>query len=92
MIYSDGSFVSAKETPGNIDACWEAAGVDGRMLDPVLMTFANRRAAQKEKYHGEFFIAESAADPHGTRYLEFFQRTREGTPKGIIAFRLGDDT
>ena len=92
MVYIDGSFVSAKEEPGDFDACWESAEVNGHLLDPVLLTFANRRAAQKEKYKGEFFIAESAADPHGTRYLEFFQRTREGAPKGIIALRLGGET
>ena len=47
------------------------------------------KAAQKARFGGEFFIAESAADPHGTRFLEFFQHTRDGTPKGIVALTLG---
>jgi hypothetical protein len=56
---------------------------------PVLLTFDHGRAAQKARFGGEFFIAESGADPHGTRFLEFFQHTREGTPKGIVALTLG---
>lgn len=89
-VYIDGSFVSEKDDPGDFDACWESAGVAGRLLDPVLLTFADGRAAQKAAYGGEFFIAESAADPHGTRYLDFFQQTRDGAPKGIIALDLGE--
>ena len=92
ILYIDGSFVGAKEDPGDFDVCWESAGVEGRLLDPILLTFGQRRAAQKEKYQGEFFIAQSAADPHGTRYLDFFQHTREGVPKGIVALSLGDGT
>ncbi len=88
-VYLDGSFVTAKENPGDFDACWESDGVDGRLLDPVLLTFTHGRAAQKERYGGEFFIAEGRADPHGTRYLDFFQHTRDGTPKGIVALTLG---
>lgn len=84
-IYIDGSFITATEEPGDFDACWDSRGVDGRLLDPVLLTFADGRAAQKAMYGGEFFIAEGAADPHGTRYLTFFQQTRDGTPKGIVA-------
>ena len=88
-VYLDGSFVTAKENPGDFDACWESVGVNGRLLDPVLLTFANGRAAQKARFGGEFFIAESVADPHGTRFLEFFQHTRDGTPKGIVALTRG---
>jgi hypothetical protein len=88
-VYIDGSFVAAKDNPGDFDACWESAGVNGPLLDPVLLTFGNGRAAQKARYGGEFFIAEGLADPHGARYLEFFQYSRDGIPKGIIALTLG---
>lgn len=91
QVYIDGSFVTATEEPGDFDVCWESSGVEGRLLDPVLLTFANGRAAQKAAYGGEFFIAESAADPHGTRYLAFFQQTRHGTPKGIVALTIGEE-
>jgi len=90
-VYIDGSFITAKEEPGDFDACWENRGVEGRLLDPVLLMFANGRAAQKAAYGGEFFIAESVADPHGTRYLAFFQQTRDGTTKGIVALTIGEE-
>jgi hypothetical protein len=88
-VYVDGSFVTAKEEPGDFDACWETAGVDAGLLDPVLLEFANARAAQKERFRGELFPAETIADPDGTRFLEYFQRDRlTGEPKGIIALDL----
>lgn len=84
--YLDGSFVTAKAVPGDFDGCWEVAGVDPDLLDPVLLVFANQRAAQKAKYGGEFFPAETA----GTRFLDFFQRDKQtGDPKGIIALDIG---
>ena len=45
--YIDGSFVTAKEHPGDFDACWELAGVVASRLDPVLLIFDPGRAAQK---------------------------------------------
>ena len=60
-VYIDGSFVTAKERPADFDGCWEVDGVDLAQLDPVLMTFAQRRAAQKRKYGGELFPADWAA-------------------------------
>jgi hypothetical protein len=92
--YLDGSFVAATETPNDFDACWEMAGVDFDLLEqlePVLLDWSNRRTAQKAKFGGELFIAESAADVWGTAYLEFFQHDRTtGEPKGIVAIDLGD--
>jgi hypothetical protein len=90
-VYIDGSFVTAKEAPGDFDACWEIADVDPELLDPVLLTFANARADQKHRFHGELFPAESAADPHGTRFVDYFQRDKlTGEPKGIVALNLED--
>ena len=83
-----------KDEPNDFDACWEMAGVDFDLLDahaPVLLDWRTRRAAQKAAFGGELFIAESAADPWGTPYLEFFQRDRmSGEPKGIVALNVGD--
>ena len=88
-VYVDGSFVTAKEQPGDFDGSQEVDGVDLASLDSVLLTFANRRAAQKRKYGGELFPADSAADAAGTSFLGFFQRDKgTGQPKGIIAIDL----
>jgi hypothetical protein len=87
--YIDGSFVTSKEEPADFDACWEVAGVDPDQLDPVLLDFTHRRRAQKEQFGGELFPAEVAAEPSGTRFLDYFQRDRAtGDPKGIVAIDL----
>lgn len=90
IAYLDGSFVTAKDLPGDFDACWEIAGVDAGRLDRELLDFSNRRAGQKARYGGELFPAETAAEPAGTTFLDYFQRDRDtGQPKGIIAIDLG---
>jgi hypothetical protein len=88
--YVDGSFVTAKEVPGDFDGCWEAEDVDPAVLDPVLLDFRHPRAAQKAKFGGEMFVANSAATPDGTRFLDFFQIDKHtGLAKGIVALDLG---
>ncbi len=87
--YLDGSFVTAKAVPRDFDACWEAVGVDPDQLDPELLMFDQGRAAQKRRYGGELFPANGIAAPPNTRYLDFFQAVRDGSPaKGIIAIDL----
>ena len=91
--YLNGSFVTSKETPNDYDACWEEAGVDPTVLDPVLLTFDPGRATQKAKYMGELFPASVVADADGLSFFEFFQSDKDtGNPKGIIAIDLGDLT
>jgi hypothetical protein len=89
-VYLDGSFITNKEEPNDFDACWESDGVQGRLLDPVLLTFSSHRAAQKAKYFGEFFIADAEATPDGLRFIDFFQQTRAGEAKGIITINLSN--
>jgi hypothetical protein len=86
--YIDGSFVTSKELPGDFDGCWDDTGVDYDRLDPVLLDFTNRRAAQKAKFDGEMFVANVEADPLGTLFLDFFQRDRGGRAKGIVQIDL----
>lgn len=87
--YVNGSFVTAKVHPGDFDACWESTGVDPDELDPVLLTFDNGRAAQKARFRGELFPAESEADAAGTIFVDYFQRDRgSGGAKGILAIDL----
>ena len=89
IAYIDGSFVTAKEEPGDFDVCWDADGVNVDALDPVLLEFAEMRRSQKERFGGELFVSDWPADPAGTRFLDYFQRDREtGEPKGIIAINL----
>lgn len=90
-LYLDGSFVTAKKNPGDWDACYSRVGVVGAQLDPVLLDFSNNRAAQKNKFKGEVFVAESsAAGLLGPPYLKFFQTEKcTGKIKGIVKLDLG---
>jgi hypothetical protein len=89
--YVDGSFVTAKEEPGDFDACWDAVGVDFDALDPALLAVGHPRTAQKERFRGELFPAQAVADSgSGALFLDFFQRDRNGESKGIIQINLED--
>lgn len=93
IAYIDGSFVTDKEYPNDFDACWEEAGVDPYLLDPVLLTFDLGRAMQKAKYFGELFPASVVADAGGLSFLEFFQTDKNtGKLKGIVAIDLEELT
>ena len=88
-VYVDGSFVTAKQYPGDFDACWEERGIDPAQLDPVLLTFDDGRRAQKAKFRGELFPASVAADINGSPFVCFFQVDRDtGRQKGIVALDL----
>ncbi len=88
-VYIDSSFVTTKLVPNDFDACWDIEGVDPDQLDPVLLTFDDRRAAQKAKYLGELFPAQLTEGGSGGSFLEFFQVDKEtGNPKGIVALDL----
>ncbi|WP_213959844.1 MULTISPECIES: hypothetical protein [unclassified Variovorax] len=89
-VFIDGSFVTSKEVPGDFDACWDADGVDFDLIDERLLTFDRGRATQKAAFMGEFFVADSGADPQGTLFRDFFQTDREGRRKGIVVIDLKD--
>ncbi|MEI9941990.1 MAG: hypothetical protein WDO69_32655 [Pseudomonadota bacterium] len=89
VAYIDGSFVTTKQMPGDFDACWDEVGVDPDALDPVLLDFKNKRAAQKAKFSGELFPASNFADHAGNSFLNFFQVDKaNGDRKGIVAIDL----
>lgn len=91
-IFVNGSFVIDKDEPGDIDVAWDPTGVDvDRLLElePVFGDFADRRAAQKEKFGCEFFPSSFTADLVGNTFLGFFQIDKETeSQKGIIALDL----
>lgn len=90
-IYINGSFVTAKERPNDIDVCWDINGVDADALDPVFFDFDNGRAAQKARFGVEFFPAQVPEGLTGRTFLEFFQTDKQtGEPKGIVVLELDD--
>ncbi len=89
--YIDGSFITAKEFPADFDGCWDRAGVSRvllQQLDPTLLDFRNRLAAENAKYRGEMLFADVGANSAGAVFLEFFQRDRDGNQKGIVKLDL----
>ncbi len=91
-VFVNGSVVTAKDEPGDIDVAWDPNGVDvDRLLElaPVFGDFDDRRAAQKAKYGCEFFPSSFTADRVGNTFLEFFHIDKETeAQKGIVALDL----
>jgi hypothetical protein len=85
MAYVDGSFVTAKEVPGDFDGCWDVRNVDLTRLDPVLLTFDPGRTTQKAKYLGEFFPTSMTESGSNRTFLDFQQIDKDtGDAKGIV--------
>lgn len=90
-VFLDGSFVTTKAEPHDIDGCWEwTAAVDVQRLDPVLLDFTHGRQAMQEKYGVDFFLATWVEAGSGLTFLDFFQRNRADAPKGMLALHLGE--
>ena|SRR5687767_2921481 len=87
--YVNGSFITSEPSPNDFDGCWESDGVDFDLLDPVLLDVTPPRTTQKARYGGELFEVDSTVGGWRTALLHFFQRDRQGRPKGIIALDLG---
>lgn len=87
-MFLDGSYVTSKLDPSDFDGCWNPIGVSAANLDPVLLDFNNKRAAQKQKFGGEMFISTLLGGP-GQTFLEFFQTDKDtGQRKGILGVQL----
>lgn len=78
---------SQGKEPGDFDACWDPEGVDLDLLDPIFFEFTDGRAAQKQRFGGEFFPNVVEADS-GLVFAEFFQNERDTSRKGIVVLRL----
>jgi hypothetical protein len=88
-VYIDGSFVTKKPIPNDIDGCWDIdEDVDPSKLDPVFLDFSDRRKAMKEKYGVDFFIANTIELGSGKPFVAFFQLNRDGLPRGILSVEL----
>lgn len=91
LIYIDGSFVTAKEIPGDYDLCWSIIGVVEQLIDPILLDFTPQgRFQMEQKYRGDIFPAELPEGASGKLFMDFFQTDKNtGEPKGIVSIRLG---
>lgn len=86
-IWVNGSFVTDKAEPADIDGCWEyTKGVDLNKLDPVFLMTS--RSAMKEKFGLDFFPAYLYEVETDLPFPRFFQINREGEAKGILVVHL----
>lgn len=91
-VLLDGSYVTAKQVPGDFDACWVPDGMDLGKLDAVFSDFSNGRANQKARFGGEFFPSTIIESQTGVSFSEFFQTDRfTGKRKGILSVSLLTD-
>lgn len=90
-VWLNRSFVTAKDEPGDFDACWDTDGVDLDALEPVLFDLSDHRAAQKSRFGGELFpnVIETQS---GLSFSEFFQNERDTSRKGIVIINLAEGT
>ena len=85
QCFLDGSFITAKPLPNDYELCWDPAYVSPDILNGVFLDFDDQRAAQKEKYGGEFFPTIMTEGFSGRPFVEFFQTEKNtGARKGII--------
>ena len=88
-VFIDGSFVTTKADPNDIDGCWEWTE-EGHLdlLDPVLLDFTQARRAMRDKYGVDFFLATWVEAGSELTFLDFFQQDRADDPKGIVQLDL----
>jgi hypothetical protein len=88
-VFIDGSFVTTKADPNDVDGCWEwTEEVHLDLLDPVFLDFTQVRWAMRDKYGVDFFLATWVEAGSGLTFLDFFQRNRADELKGIIQLDL----
>jgi Family of unknown function (DUF6932) len=91
-FYLDGSFVTAKDEPGDYDGCWEVDGVDlFRLLReaPLLWDDSRGRPNQKAAFGGDLFPMRLDGDLGDRVVFDDFQHDPQtDAPKGIIALDL----
>ena len=90
-VWINGSFVTDKDEPNDIDGCWEQhSGVDANRLDPVFLDTDSPRESMRKKYGVDFLIAGTALTDAAEETVEsFFQEDRNGNSKGILLVEIG---
>jgi len=91
-VWLDGSFVTAKELPGDFDAVWDLDDVDFDLVDPVILDVEPPRLAQRLKF-GADLLPNVLEGGTGMPFIEFFQEDKAtGARRGIVRIELGGPT
>lgn len=91
-VYLDGSFVTDKDRPNDIDGCYDlvedVTAEDLRRLAPIFPPSPFNRAEAKRRFGLDFFPAAATELGSGQPFLRFFQTDREGRERGVLAVEL----
>lgn len=90
--YLDGSFVTDKDRPNDIDGCFDLSedvtAEDLRRLVPVFPPSPFNRAEAKRRFGVDFFPAAATELGSGQPFLRFLQTDREGRERGVLSVEL----
>lgn len=79
----DGSFVTSKVKPGDIDVCYDNTHMNWKRFTkdyPEFISLKNGISIQKQKYNSEFY----AYNAYDDNILHYFQFDKNNNPKGIV--------
>jgi hypothetical protein len=91
-VYLDGSFVTDKDRPNDVDGCYDLAedvsAEDLGRLAPIFPPSPSNRAEAKRCFGVDFFPAAATELGSGQPFLRFFQTDREGRERGVLSVEL----
>lgn len=92
-VYLDGSFVTDKDRPNDIDGCYDLVAGDVtdedlQRLAPIFPPSPFNRAEARRRFGLDFFPAAATELGSGQPFLRFFQTDREGRERGVLAVEL----
>lgn len=89
-IYLDGSFVTDKDRPGDIDGCYDVPpDANLKQMFPIWPWTPPNRVMSKTMFGIELAPSRAPATPSGEPYISFFQSDELGSPRGIVLIELG---
>jgi hypothetical protein len=88
LLYIDGSFITNKDDPSDVDGCWVYdPRVNAQLLDHVFKT-ENQKANMKQKYGVDFLVHGYDQGPDGKPIEGWFQEDEDGNEKGILLLKF----
>ena len=91
-LYIDGSFITNKRLPSDMDICWEDLGIDYAYVErvmPILFDLDYPRVNQHDLYKADIFPAHFLETGSGLYFINFFQKDKiTGAVKGIIKIKI----
>ena len=91
-VYLDGSFVTDKDRPNDIDGCYDLAddvtAEELESLAPIFPPSPSNRAEAKRRFGVDLFPAAATELGSGQPFLRFFQTDREGHERGVLSVEV----